>query len=198
MANIFVTNEKIVRLQAGAQGFRNAFFIIYNSIMSKEGCESWAQDGDGMSVLGTNGCFALELYLKFMMVINSFDDNTLSGNHITGHKLDELYNALDNQNNSYIQELEEEYSNTKYNYSFKTLKDFLCSIKDYFIDWRYSYDSGSLNINLNILSDVLNIFEKFTNEKYLSVSKILAQNEISINDDQTMSIDNFDDIKKLI
>ena len=58
--------------------------------MSKEGCESWAQDGDGMSVLGTNGCFALELYLKFMMVINSFDVNNLSGNHIKGHKLDEL------------------------------------------------------------------------------------------------------------
>ena len=196
MSNISVANEKIVRLQAGAQGFRNAFFIIYDSIMSKDGCESWDQDGDGMSVLGTNGCFALELYLKFMMVITSFDASTLSGNHIKGHKLDELYNALNDRNNSYILELEKEQSNKKYNHSFKTLKDFLSGIKDHFIDWRYSYDSGSLNINLNILSDVLNIFEKFTNEKYLRVSEILARNGISFNDNQTMSIYNFDDIKK--
>ena len=198
MTNNSVTNEKIVRLQAGAQGFRSAFYIIYNSMLSKEGCESWAQEGDVMSVLGTNGCFALELYLKFMMVIDSFNVNTLSGNHIKGHKLDELYNALDNQNHSYIQELEKEYSNSKYTCFFKTLKDFLTSIIDYFIDWRYSYDSGSLNINLNLLSDVLNIFEKFTNDKYLSVSEILAQNGISFNDDQTMSIYDFDDIKKHI
>lgn len=194
---ITVTNEKIIRLQAGAQGFRNAFFIIYNSMMSKEGCESWFQDGDGMSVLGTNGCFSIELYFKFLMVIGSFNGGTLSGDHIKGHSLDDLYDELNNQNPQYVSDLESLYSQSKYKHSNATLRDFLSGIRDYFIDWRYSYDSGTLNVNLNTLSDVLNLLESYSIKKFLPVSNILAQHPVAESDGQTMSIDNFDDIQKM-
>lgn len=194
---ITVTNEKIIKLQACAQGFRNSFFIIYNSMISKEGCESWAQDGYGMSVLGTNGCFSLELYLKFLLVINSFNNSTLLGEHMKGHSLDDLYDELNRLNSTYTTDLENLYSKSKYKYSNKTLRDFLAGIKNYFIDWRYSYDKGPLNVNLNTLTDVLNYMEDYSLKKYLPVSQILAQHQFSTSDDQTMSINNFGDIKKL-
>lgn len=194
MAIVNVSNEKIVRLQAGAQGFRTAFYVIYNSAMSKEGCESWAQEGDVMSVLGTNGCFALELYIKFLMVIGSFNASSNSGDHLKGHSLDVLYDNLKNRNATMIAYLESLYSTSKYKHSFATLRDFLASIRDYFIDWRYSYDSGTLNVNLNTLSDVLNIFEEYSLNKFIPVSELIAI--ASANDGQSMSIDNFDDINK--
>lgn len=197
MQFVTVTNEKITRLQYGAQGFRNAFYILYDSVMSKDGCESWAQDGDGMSVLGTNGCFAVELYLKFLMVIDSFDASTLSGTHAKGHSLDFLYDQLKVQNATFITELESEYSESKYNHDKASLKDFLTSIRDYFIDWRYSYDSGVLNVNLNTLSDVLNMLEDYSMKKFLGVSEVLAKHPVSNPDEQTMTISNFNDIRKL-
>ena len=196
MEIITVTNEKITRLQYEAQGFRNAFYILYDSVMSKDGCECWTQDGDGMSVLGTNGCFAVELYLKFLMVIDSFDASTLSGTHAKGHSLDFLYDQLKVQNATFIAELESEYSESKYKHDKSSLKDFLTSIRDYFIDWRYSYDSGVLNVNLNTLSDVLNMLEDYSMKKFLEVSEELAKHPVSIPDEQTMTISNFDDIKK--
>lgn len=73
----------------------------------------------------------------------------------------------------------------------------MAGIKNYFIDWRYSYDKGPLNVNLNTLTDVLNYMEDYSLKKYLPVSQILAQHQVSTSDDQTMSINNFGDIKKL-
>ena len=197
MEIITVNNEKITRLQNEAQGFRNAFYILYNSVMSKDGCESWAQDGDGMSVLGTNGCFAVELYLKFLMVIDSFDASTLSGTHPKGHSLDFLYDQLKVQNATFISELESKYNKSKYTHNKASLKDFLTSIRDYFIDWRYSYDSGVLNVNLNTLSDVLNMLEDYSMKKFLAISEELAKHPVSTSDEQTMTISNLDDIRKL-
>ena len=197
MEIIKVNNENITRLQYGAQGFRNAFYVLYNSVMSKDGCESWAQDGDGMSVLGTNGCFAVELYLKFLMVIDSFDASTLSGTHAKGHSLDFLYDQLKVQNATFITELESEYSESKYKHDKASLKEFLASIRDYFIDWRYSYDSGVLNVNLNTLSDVLNMLEDYSMTKVLGVSEELAKHPVSNPDEQTMTISNLDDVKRL-
>ena len=196
MSSITVTNEKITRLQYGAQGFRNAFYVLFNSIFSKPGCESWLQDGDAMSVLGTNGCFSIELYLKFLMVIDSFDNQLLSGKHETGHKLGELYSALKIQNSSLTNEMEHKYALSKHKHQYNTLGVFLNSINEYFIDWRYSYDKGALSVNLNTLSDVLNIFEDFSNKKFLPVSVVLSQHPSSNFDDQSMSIDSFDDIKR--
>lgn len=194
MANIDVIDSKIVRLQSCAQGFRTAFYVIYNSFMSKEGCESWMQDGDGMSVLGTNGCFSVELYLKFLMVIDSFDPNTLTGNHVKGHALDDLFKELDKRNHTMVSEIKTEFSNRRY--SNGTLIEFLTKIRDYFVDWRYSYDFGALNINLNTLSDLLNVLEKYSIKKFLPVSEVLAANGTATDDNQSMSISNFDDIKK--
>ena len=196
MDSITVKNEKIIRLQYGAQGFRNAFYVLFNSIFCKPGCEMWLQDGDAMSVLGTNGCFSIELYLKFLMVISSFDSQLLSGKHDFGHKLGELYDSLKTQNSSLTNELESKYVLSKHKHQYNTLGDFLNSINDYFVDWRYFYDKGALSVNLNTLSDVLNIFEDFSNEKFLPVSEVLSHHPSSNSDDQSMSIDNSDEIKR--
>ena len=140
--------------------------------------------------------FFIELYFKFLMVIDSFNHATLSGTHFKGHSLDDLYDQLNRQNSRYISDLEAEYNKSEYKHQYATLKDFLSSIRDYFIDWRYAYDSGTLNVNLNTLSDVLNLLEEYSLNQYRPVSEILAQNSVSQPDGQTMSIDNFDDIKK--
>lgn len=197
MANVTVINGNINRLLYEAQGFRNAFFIIFNSIMSKDGCESWGQDGDAMSVLGTNGSFALELYLKFLMVVDSFNQNNLSGAHVRGHQLDQIYDLLKTQNNTIITDLENKYGQSSYRNNYSTLRDFLASIKDFFLEWRYSYDSGMLNVNLNTLSDLLNIFENYSLKKFIPVANILAQNPVTTPDNQTMTISNINDIRKL-
>lgn len=197
MADIVtVRNEKITRLQYEAQGFRNTFFILYNSMMNGKDCEKWWHDGDKMSVLGTNGCFALELYLKFLTVEASFNSENLSGTHLKIHKLDELYDELTRVNYDYIQDLENNYSNIKYKGRWLTLKDFLSSIGDYFVDWRYAYDKGMLNINLNTLSSVLNFMEEYSMGKFRPIADILAKNQPLTSDNQTMSISNFDDIQK--
>lgn len=193
---ITAKNEKITRLQYGAQGFRNAFYVLFNSVFSRPGCESWLQDGNAMSVLGTNGCFSIELYLKFLMAIDSFDEQTLSGKHKLGHKLGELYDALRKQNSSWVNELEQKYNLSKHKHQYKSLGDFLNSINDYFVDWRYSYDKGALNVNLNTLSDVLNFFKEFSIKKYSKVAEVLAQHPVSNPDNQSMSIDSIDEIKK--
>src|SRR5574344_1708901 len=104
------------------------------------------------------------------------------------------YDYLKNQNSSIISDLESLYSSTTHKHSFNTLRDFLASIRDYFIDWRYSYDSGALNVNLNTLSDVLNIFEDYSLKKFIPISGLITISSAS--DGQSMSIDDFDDIIK--
>lgn len=193
---ITVKKEKITRLQYESQGFRNAFFILYNSIMNRKDSESWGGDGDGMSVLGTDGCFAVELYLKFLSVEASFSHTTISGTHIATHDLYLLYDALDKTATTYVADLETEYSKIKYKDSYPTLKDFLKGIREYFIEWRYAYDKGVLNINLNTLSDVLNFMEKYSMEKYLPIANVLANNPSSTVDAQTMTLSSSDDIEK--
>lgn len=194
---INVINEKITRLQYEAQGFRNAFFILYDSIMNRQGSEAWGGDGDGMSVLGTNGCFSVELYLKFLLVEASFSHTTISGTHIATHDLYLLYDALDKSATTYVADLEKEYSKIKYKDSYPTLKDFLKGIREYFIEWRYAYDKGVLNINLNTLSDVLNFMEKYSMAKFSPIADVLANNPPSTVDAQTMTLSSPDDIEKL-
>ena len=194
MADITLRNGQITRLQYEAQGFRKAFYVLFNSIFNKEGCEPWMQDGDCLSVLGTNGCFALELYLKFLIVVSTFNASDLSGKHPTGHKLDSLYCELKNTNSSFVNDLEKEYAKTKYRHSYLKLEDFLTSIKDHFMDWRYSYEKGALNINLNTLSDVLNIFEDYTITKFSKISNPFSNQQTITPDGQSMSIDDVESI----
>lgn len=191
-----VKNEKIMKLQYDAQGFRNAFYVLANSIFNKPECENWSQQGDPMSVLGTNGCFAIELYLKFLMVIDSFDNQTLSGKHVFGHKLGKLYDSLKEQNNDLISELEDKYTLIKHKHQYNTLKDFLHSISNHFTDWRYCYEKGALNVNLNTLSDVLNLMEEITQSKYKPISKELAKQFSTSDNQQSMGIDNIDEIAR--
>ncbi len=191
-----VKNEKIMKLQYDAQGFRNAFYVLANSIFNKPGCEEWSQQGDSMAVLGTNGCFAIELYLKFLMVIDSFDSQTLSGKYVFGHKLGKLYDSLKEQNNDLISELEDKYTLIKHKHQYDTLKDFLHSISNHFTDWRYCYEKGALNVNLNTLSDVLNLMEGFTKSKYEPISKELKKQFSTSDNQQSMGIDNIDEIAR--
>ena len=92
--------------------------------------------------------------------------------------------------------MEKEYSKIKYKDIYPTLKDFLKGIREHFIEWRYAYDKGELNINLNTLSDVLNFMEKYSMEKFLPIANTLANNPSSTDDGQTMTISSFDDIEK--
>lgn len=190
-----VQGRKITRLQYEAQGFKKAFFVLYNSFMNKEGCEPWMQEGDGMAVIGVNGCFSVELYLKFLSVEATFDDCLVSGKHKIGHKLDELYDDLSSTNPTYISDLENLFSRSPYKGCFKKLKEFLSSINEYFVKWRYAYASGALNFNLNTMSDVINLLDDYSMEKYRRIADVIANNVAPVADNQTMSISNFDDIK---
>jgi len=196
---VIVSDFKIVRLQYEAQGFRNSFFVMCNSFLGKENCEKWNQNGDAMSVIGTVGCFSIELYLKFLMVIITFSNETYSGYHTRKHSLNSLYKDIEKIDSKVIKDLEVEYSNSKYRGKYESLKKFLTSIKDYFIEWRYSYDYKKLNVNLNLLCDVLNFLEQFTQNLYLKVSYSFLKLNPKANplEEQTMTISSFDDIKRV-
>lgn len=198
MSTTTVHGQEITRLQYEAQGFKKAFFVLYNSFMNKEGCEPWMQEGeegDGMAVIAVNGCFSIELYLKFLSVEATFDDCLVSGKHMTGHKLDELYDDLSSINPTYISDLENLFSCSSYKGCFKTLKEFLSSIKEYFVKWRYAYSSSAMNFNLNTMSDVINFLNDYSKEKYRRIADVIANNVAPVVDNQTMSIFNLDDIK---
>ena len=148
-----------------------------------------------MSVLGTNGVFAVELYMKFLMVVASYNSSTFSGKHDRGHNLDRLYKSLKKSYPIMVSELETKYQSTKYG-SGDNLQNFLKGVRDQFEKWRYSYDSGVLNINLNKLSDLLNILEDYSRDKFRKISFDLVDNAPKPQtDSQSMSINNINDIK---
>ncbi|GEM_PF-3356226 len=60
--------------------------------MCRPGSKSWKNQGDVMSVLGTNGVFSIKLNLKILMVIST--SRTFSDRHVRGHDLKQLYEAL--------------------------------------------------------------------------------------------------------
>lgn len=194
---VIVTNGYITKLQYQAFGFNHAFYVIVNSFFNKENSEKWNNMGDGMSPIGTNGVFAIELYLKFLMVVKSYDKTSFSGNHIKGHDLDLLLAELDRRDKNLVNILRDEFRNSKYCKN-QSLDDFLSSIKKQFEEWRYSYDKGQLNINLNTLSDLLNILETVSTNEFRIVSEHLANNAPHPTDDkQTMNFNNLNDIKSI-
>jgi hypothetical protein len=192
---IEVKGNKITRLQYDADGFYNAFYILFNSFQGKEGVESWEQNGDIMSVLGTIGAFAVELYLKLLHTIATFDEKSKSGNHPAGrdgHNLWFIYNEIRSSNSDYTDKLEEIFAKSKL--SRETMEAFLQGIKENFIEWRYSYDKGNLNVNLNVLSDTLNILKSFSEEKFRCIADKLG--DITEDESQTMTIQDWDAIRK--
>lgn len=170
---ITVSKEQIIQLQAGARAFRLAFYVLYDSMMKPNNGGIKFVDGDLMSVLGTIGCFSIELYLKFLSVILSFNDSKKEGKHIKCHSLDKLFKDITNnypkKANKILSDIHNWYDKKTFN-----LVKFFKSIKDGFIDWRYAYSSGALNYNLNDLSFVMNALETVSNELFIPVSRILA------------------------
>ena len=81
MKIIEVKGSEITHSQSVTNGFYQTFYILYNSFISTNEQQRWNSYCDIMAVLGTNGLFALELYLNFFMVITSFDPNTCLGRH---------------------------------------------------------------------------------------------------------------------
>jgi len=197
--SIKIENEQIIRMQACASGFKDAFYILYNSFICKEGSENWDPGSDIMSLLATTSCFAVELYLKFLMVINSFDEKRNYGYHCRGHELDELYSQLNKYYPDTIIELENEYSKSHYKGNNNTLLDFLKSIKKHFVNWRYAYESGSLDMNLNTMSDTLNMLNKFATKKYNPIADKLSAVIPSgaFKDKQSMIMNDYENIKKM-
>lgn len=193
---ITISNEQIIQLRAGARGYRQAFYVLYDSIMKQnDGSTKFNDiDVDVMSVLGTVGCFSVELYLKFLSVILSFNDSKKEGVHIKCHSLDKLFNDIAIH---YPQKVDEILSDIHNWYDKKTfnLVEFLSSIKDGFIDWRYAYSSGVLNCNLNDLSFVMNALETVSNELFIPVSRILSSINLNKKIQQYMTFDNLDSIK---
>ena len=192
MSKIQILDDKITRIQFSAKGFKHTFFLVYKSVYGSAKREHDFKDWDIMAVLGSASCFSIELYLKFLAVIASFNTISHSGYHFRGHCLDELYINLKEIDSNYTDELETLFSHSKYNEG-QGLFDFLKSIREQFLDWRYVYDSGNLTVNLNTLSDLLNILEKYSSEKYIPISKHIR---LGSSVEQSMFIDNFDDVKE--
>ena len=191
--DIEVYNERITKLLYGAQGFRKTFYLVFDSAIKRVGCEDWQQNGDFMSVMATNGCFSIELYLKFLMVLSTFDNTTFKGYHCKGHKLEKLHDYLSQKNQSLVNELNKEYSSSKF--AIGSFRDFLKNISKYFEQWRYAYDNGSLSMNLNLLSDILNILNECSEKVFNPISKILATGAPQPqNDNQILFYSNEDDI----
>ena len=181
-----VSKFQIVHLQESAEGFKTAFLLLADSC--KNG--SWEQRGDVMSVLGTNGMFAAELYLKLILVIESFNNSTCSGTHPHGHALDFLFNHL-SQNAK--DALRNEFNATNYK-NGADLDTFLQNSSRQFECWRYSYNEGTISFNINTLWDVLCILKKYSSNRFISISQVIAQNGTLAVPNQSIQVFNFDDI----
>lgn len=191
---ITVSKEQIIQLQAGAKSFRQAFYVLFESMTKPDDGGIKFNDGDLMSVLGTIGCLSIELYLKFLSVILSFDDSKKEGSHIKSHSLDKLFNDISIH---YPQQTKQILNDIHHWYDKKTFNfvEFLNSIKDGFIDWRYAYSKGELHCNLNDLSFVINVLESLSVDLYLPVSKSLSEIILSKNNQQSMTFDDINSIK---
>lgn len=185
---VTIKEWQILQLQYSAQGFRRAFYIIYNSMIGKEGSENWMQIGDSLSVLVTNGCFAVELYFKFLTVLSNFDKEKCSGKFYKGHDLAELYELLP-KTTTYKEDLNNLYQHTKYKRNMLTLKEFLESIRLYFESWRYSFSGSKLRLFLNPLSDLLNILEEYSESKAKPIIPNIKDLEFKNYKDQQIIID---------
>ena len=192
MSTIQVADDKITRIQFSAKGFKHTFFLVYKSAYGFSKGIDDSKDWDIMAVLGSVACSSIELYLKFLAVIASFNTCSHSGYHFRGHFLDELYTGIKGIDSNYTDDLETLFSHSKYNKG-QSLFDFLKEIREQFLDWRYVYDKGNLTVNLNTLSDLLNILEKYSSEKYIPISKHIR---LGSSVEQSMFIDNFDDVKE--
>lgn len=92
-----------------------------------------------------NLAFACELYIKQLLL--------LTGRHMTGHKLENLYNELPEQ---YKQEIDISYRDlctkcivkNKYKLQLRSLKDCIHAYNNAFEDWRYWYEGGKQSISL--------------------------------------------------
>lgn len=193
---ITVSKEQIIQLQAGARGFRQAFHVLYDSMIKPDDdrIKFNGFDADVMSVLGTIGCFSIELYLKFLSVILSFNDSKKEGVHIKCHSLDKLFEDIaihyPQKAAEILSDIHNWYSKTTFN-----LTRFLSSIKDGFIDWRYAYSKGALNCNLNDLSFVMNALESVSNDLYIPVSRSLASVNLNKKIQQYMTFDDINSIE---
>lgn len=185
---ITVSKEQIIQLQAGAKSFRQAFYVLFESMTKPDDGGIKFNDGDLMSVLGTIGCLSIELYLKFLSVILSFNDSKKEGVHIKCHSLDKLFEDIaihyPQKANEILNYIDKFYSKTPFNFI-----DFLDSIKEGFIDWRYAYSKGDLHYNLNHLSSVINALESVSNDLYIPVSKSLVSTNFNKKIQQYMTID---------
>lgn len=147
------------------------------------------QDGYYVKVIGA--VKEINTIFKYIVIGNGkvyFDD-------IYGIDRDLVYDDLSSTNPTYISDLENLFSRSPYKGCFKTLKEFLSSINEYFVKWRYAYASGALNFNLNTMSDVINLLDDYSMGKYRRIADVIANNVAPVADNQTMSISNFDDIK---
>jgi hypothetical protein len=194
--NIQGTN--ILKLQYSAQGFREAFLILFDN----ENKNQWSNHGDALSPIATNGLFSLELYLKLLNVYASYDEINDFGYHLCSHKFKNLYDELGKTDKTFIDDLEKNYQKLIFKNNFPTLNDFLMSIDDYYQQWRYSYTSDELRLYVNTLSDVLNILNDYATQKWLKISNkigkpyIFNKNDSTIKkDNQSIVIDDFNSIK---
>ena len=185
---IEIKKEKIIELKADAECFRNAFYIIFEQTFERNTGTSPC-----ISAICTNGCFAIELYLKLLRVIDTYDNQACSGGYMKGHKLNELLTDL---NTTYQQELETKFSNSKYVNQNVTLNQYLKNIGDYFERWRYSFESTNLDLNLNIISDLLNILGNYVNKKYKSIDTNVAKHIKNKDFKNSVFIENSKNIKK--
>lgn len=191
---ITVSKEQIIQLQAGAKSFRQAFYVLFESMTKPDDGGIKFNDGDLMSVLGTIGCLSIELYLKFLSVILSFNDSKKEGVHIKCHSLDKLFEDIaihyPQKANEILNDIDKFYSKTPFNFI-----DFLDSIKEGFIDWRYAYSKGDLHYNLNHLSSVLNALETISNDLCVPISKSLIEANLKKNNQQSMTFDDINSIE---
>ena len=178
-AKVYLSPNQIGQLKYEADGFYNSFYLICDSLQAEQCVKMWGQSGNILSVLGTIGAFAIELYLKLLHAIATFDEGDKKGLHYTAHNLKSLYGFVTKANAEFIKQLEEVYKNSFYKKDYnESVLSFCKSIQALFNEWRYSHEKTKpLNVNLNELSDVLKMLKCFTNEKFIHISELIDRNQ---------------------
>ena len=188
-----LNGNRIVRLRSVIKGFRTAFYQIKDYLGDNSNV---SQDADVITTTAVNGCFTIELLLKYLYALQQYNKEKDTSRHPFGHDLAKLYSDLCKIDKKTCDESENKFKTSHYSYN-KSLSWFLKKISKGYKDWRYSYSKGKLVFSLNTMSDVINILFNVSESEYIILCDDFCKPDKKSNEmkEQFVSYEKLEDIK---
>lgn len=190
---VSLNSNQIIRLRSVIIGFRTAFYQINDYLGDNSNV---SQDADVITTTAVNGCFTIELLLKYLYALQQYNKAKDTSRHPFGHDLAKLYSDLCKIDKKTCDELENRFKTLHYSYN-QSLSVFLKKISKGYEKWRYSYTKSKLCLSLNTVSDVINILFNASESEYKNLCDDFRKPNKKSNEmkEQFVSYEKLEDIK---